>query len=144
MIENQFNTRIQILKTDNGKEYFNSSLGNFLSNKGIIHQSTYANTPQQNGIAEKKNRHILKVARSLLFSSHVSKNFWDEAVLTAVFLINRVPSRVLKFLTPCQTLKTFYPHTGLMFDISLKIFGYTVFIHDTSPHRSKLDPKSIK
>ncbi|RVW26375.1 Retrovirus-related Pol polyprotein from transposon TNT 1-94 [Vitis vinifera] len=50
-------------------------------------------TPQQNGIAERKNRHLLEVARSLMFSMNVPKLFWGQAVLTAAYLINRMPSR---------------------------------------------------
>ena len=47
---------------DNGKEYFNEHLGNFFEEKGILHQSTCPDTPQQNGIAERKNKHLLEVA----------------------------------------------------------------------------------
>ena len=54
MIETQFETKICILRSDNGTEYFNECLGDFLTNKGIIHQSTCRDTPQQNGIAERK------------------------------------------------------------------------------------------
>ena len=54
LIENQFQTKISILRTDNGKEYFNQYLGEFLTEKGIQHQSTCQDTPQQNGIAERK------------------------------------------------------------------------------------------
>ena len=61
MIQTQFQTKIQIFRTDNGKEYFNSVLGDFLINHGIIHQSSCVDTPQQNGIAERKNRHLLEV-----------------------------------------------------------------------------------
>ena len=56
LIENQFQTKISILHTDNGKEYFNQYLGDFLIEKGIQHQSTCRNTPQQNGIAEEKKK----------------------------------------------------------------------------------------
>lgn len=93
MIQTQFQTKIQILKTDNAKEYFNSSLNTYCLNQGIIYISSYVNTPQQNGVAERKNRHLLEVARSLMLSTHVPKQFWGEAVLTATYLINRMPSK---------------------------------------------------
>ncbi|KAL5743970.1 hypothetical protein ACOSP7_026836 [Xanthoceras sorbifolium] len=89
MIQTQFNSKIQILRTDHGKEFFNSTLSNYLLSESIIHQSSSVDTPQQNGIAERKNRHILEVARSLLFSASMPKRFWGDAVLTAVYLINR-------------------------------------------------------
>ena len=75
---------------------------------------------------------------------NVPKNFWGEAVLTATYLIDRMPSQVLKFKTPCQTLLSCYPNTRIINTISPKIFGRTVFVHDYSQHRSKLDPKAIK
>ena len=144
MIQTQFDTGIQIFRTDNGKEFFNSFLGNYLFDEGIVHQSTCVDTPQQNGIAERKNRHLLEVARSLMFSSNVPKNFWGEAVLTVAFLINRVPSKILNYFTPSKILQKFYPQDRLLTDISPRIFGCTIFIHVYSHNRSKLDPKSIK
>ena len=75
MIQTQFQAKIQVLKTDNAKEYFNSVLGDYLLHEGIVHQSSCVETPQQNGIAERKNRHLLEVARSLMFSTHVPKHF---------------------------------------------------------------------
>ena len=114
MIQNQFQTKIQILRTDNGKEYFNSLLGNYLINEGIIHQSSCVETPQQNGVSERKNRHLLEVARSNMFSSNVPKQFCCEAVLIDAYLINRLPSRVLKFQTPCQILLKTYRDTRIL------------------------------
>ena len=73
MVQTQFQTKISILHTDNGTEYFNELLGNLLKEKGIYHQSTCADTPQQNGIAERKNKHLLEVARAIMFSLNVPK-----------------------------------------------------------------------
>ena len=75
MIQTQFHTKIQSFRTDNAKEYFTHTLGNYLQSQGIINQSSCVDTPQQNNIAERKNRHVLKVARSLMFSTHVPKYF---------------------------------------------------------------------
>ena len=109
MIETQFQTRIKILRTDNGREYFNKILGPFLIEKGIIHHSSYVDTPQQNGIAERKNRHILEVTRALMFSMNVPKHFWGDAILMATYLINRMPSKVLSYNSPHKnTLKLFF------------------------------------
>ena len=95
MIQNQFNTKIQILGIDNGEEYFNTILGNYLLEKGIMHQSLSVGTPQQNGVAERRNRHSLEVARSIIFTTNVPKQFWGDSILTACYLINRMPTRVL-------------------------------------------------
>ena len=100
MIENHFQTKISILRTYNGTEYFNKCSGSFLQEKGIQHQSTCWDTPQQNGIAERNNGHLLEVGRALMFSMNVPKFLWGDAVLKASFLINRLPTRVLKYNTP--------------------------------------------
>ena len=73
MKQTQFQTKIQVLKNDNVKEYFNIVLGKYLLNHGIIHISSCVDTPQQNGVAERKNKHLLKVVRSLMFSTNVLK-----------------------------------------------------------------------
>ena len=83
MIETQFHTQIQVIRTENGKEYFNSILDRTFKEKGIIHQSTCFDTPQQNGIAERKNRHLLEVARLIMFTMGVPKYLWGEVVLMA-------------------------------------------------------------
>ncbi|PON36389.1 hypothetical protein PanWU01x14_328840 [Parasponia andersonii] len=79
-----------------------------------------------------------------MFSMNVPKNFWGEAILTATYLRNRIPSRVFKFKTPCQTLLSCYLNTRIINTLSPKIFGCTVFVHNHSQHWSKLDPKAIK
>ncbi|KAJ4703138.1 Retrovirus-related Pol polyprotein from transposon TNT 1-94 [Melia azedarach] len=144
MIQTQFQTKIQVLKTDNAREYFDTILGDYLASQGIVHKSSCVNTPQQNGVAERKNRHLLEVARSLMFATHVPKHFWGEAVLTVAYLINRMPSRVLNFQTPYQVLLQSYPTTRVLSTIPFKIFGCSAFVHIHSQHRSKLDPKAIK
>ncbi|PKA63396.1 Retrovirus-related Pol polyprotein from transposon TNT 1-94 [Apostasia shenzhenica] len=138
MIKNQFNTSIQILKTDNARDFFNSNLSPYLQSLGVVHQSSCVDTPQQNGIAERKNRHILEVARSLLFQTNVPKQFWGEAVLTATYLINRMPSRVLTFESPIQYFQKHFPTSKLLTYVPPKIFGCTAFIHVYSQHRENL------
>ena len=76
MVKTQYSTNIQILHTDNGREYFNQILGEYLNTNGIVHQSSCTNTPQQNGITERKNKHLLEVARSILFTTNTPKQFW--------------------------------------------------------------------
>ena len=75
MIQTQFQTKIWVLKTDNAKEYFTTILGDFLLSQGIVHVSSCIDTRQQNGVAKRKNRRLLEVARSLMFSTNVPKYF---------------------------------------------------------------------
>ena len=95
MVCTQFSKSIKYLCSDSGGEYMSSEFSSFLSSKGIIHQKSSPHTPQQNGIAERKNRHILETVRSLLVEALVQPKFWCEAAHTAIHIINRLPSSVL-------------------------------------------------
>ena len=114
MIKTQFNANLQVLHTDNETEYFNSILGDYLLSHGIVHKSSCAGTPQQNGVAERKNRHLLEMSLALMYTNSVPKHFWGEAILTVVYLINRMPSQVLTYHTPLSMLLKLYPHTPLV------------------------------
>lgn len=113
-----------------------------MSDNGIIHQSSCVDTPQQNGVSERKNRHLLEVARSLMFTMNVPKYLWGDAVLTATYLINRLPSRSINFETPLSVLSKTYPHVSPFNAIPLRTFGCTSFVHNHN--RGKLDPRAIK
>jgi transposase InsO family protein len=71
MVETQFEKKEKVLRSDNGTEYTNRAMQDFLRSNGIVHQTTYVNTPEQNDVAERKNKHILKVTRCLLFEMNV-------------------------------------------------------------------------
>ena len=73
IVQTQFQKNIQILRSDNGREYFKNILGQFFLEKGIVHQSFCVDTPQQNGLAKRKNKHLLEIARALLFTNQVPK-----------------------------------------------------------------------
>ena len=111
--------------------------------KGILHQSTCVDTPQQNEISERKNRHLLEVSRALMFQMCVPKYLWGEVVLTVAYLINRLPSRVLNYQSPLDVLKHAFPTMRLYSNLPLKVFGCSVFVHKPKV-TSKLDPKSDK
>jgi hypothetical protein len=111
----------------------------FLRSNDIVHHTTCVNTPGHNGIAERKNKHILKVTRCLLFEMNVPRYLWREATHTATYLINRMPLRVVDFSTPLEMV------TGTTsFKVSPKKFGCVCFVHNTSPSISKLDVTAHK
>ena len=139
-IHTQFYVFVQNLRSDNAKEYMSEQFQSFMLQNGILHQTSCVDTPSQNGVAKSKNRHFLETARALLFQMHVPKHFRVDVVSTACFLINRMPSSVLDWTTPFQTL---FPHKSL-FPIELRVFRCTCFVRDVRPHLSKLDPKSLK
>lgn len=73
---------------------------------GIAHHVSCPHTHQQNGSAEHKHRHIVEVGLSLLAHASMPLKFWDEAFATAIFLINRLPSKVIQNQTPFEHLFT--------------------------------------
>ena len=86
---------------------------------GILHQTSCVDTRSQSGVAERKKRHLLETTWALLFQMNVPKHFWVDAVSTACFFINRMPSSVLNWATPYHQL---FPNNSL-FPIDPKVFG---------------------
>lgn len=82
-----------MLRSDNGDKF---SMTAFFNEKGIIHQRTCVETPQQNEIVERKYQHLLNVARFLRFHANISLEYWIDCILTKVYLINRTPTPLLK------------------------------------------------
>ncbi|KAL5838389.1 hypothetical protein ACOSQ3_015558 [Xanthoceras sorbifolium] len=139
-IKTQFNVSIRTLRSDNAKEYTSTLFQSYMVQNGMLHETSCVDTPSQNGVAERKNRHLLETARALLFQMNVPKPFWADAVSTACFLINRMPSSVLHGEIPYKIL---FPNKSL-FPVDPRIFGSTCFVRDVRPHVTKLDPKSLK
>ena len=111
-----------------------------MSQHGILHQSSCAHTPQQNGVAERKNRHLIETAHTLLLHYHVPFRFWGDVVLTACYLINRMPSSVLHAQIPHSLL---FPDQPLYF-LPPRVFGCTCSIHILTPGQNKLFAKAVK
>jgi transposase InsO family protein len=78
LVKNKFGNTIKVLRSDNGTEYVNQEFEQFLISNGIEHQTPYVNTPEQSGVAKRKNRHLLEVARSLMFTMNISKFLWGK------------------------------------------------------------------
>ena len=95
--------------------------------------------PQQNGVAERKNRVIAEIARCMLNEKNMPRCFWADVVFTAVYLINRSPTTSVHIITPEEAW------SGRKPDLShLRIFGCVCYVHIPSELRSKLDAKSEK
>ena len=105
----------------------------FLQSKGIISQRSCPSTPQQNGVAEKKNHHLLDVVRTLLLDSLVPPRFWYEALSTAIHLINCLPSPMLNHVS---TFSKLFGHSPLY--SNLRTFGCVCFVHLPTHEQHKL------
>ena len=137
MIITQFGAKIKILRTDNGTEYMEKTFHSYLDNHGITHQTSCVYTAAQNGVSERKNRHLLEVTRALIFAMNVPKVYWDDAVLTVAYLINRMPLWTLDFRCPIKLIQ------GSRTDnIPPKVFGCVCFVHKYVG--GKLDPRALK
>ncbi|GJS18585.1 putative ribonuclease H-like domain-containing protein [Tanacetum coccineum] len=89
-IENLVDHKVKVIRCDNGTEFKNKEMNHFCEMKGILIQYSVAKTPQQNGIAKRRNRTLIKAARSMLADSKLPTTFWTEAVNTACYMQNRV------------------------------------------------------
>ena len=112
-----------------------------MSQHGILHQTSYVDTRSENGVAKRKNRHLLETVRTLLFQMNVHKHFWADAVSTTYFFINMMPSSVLNFELLLTTSCFQINYCSLLIPRDLDAHA---FVQDVCPQVSKLDPKSLK
>ncbi|GKC47665.1 putative ribonuclease H-like domain-containing protein [Tanacetum coccineum] len=89
-VENLIDQRVKVIRCDNGTEFKNKEMNQFCERKGIKREFSVARTPQQNGVAERRNRTLIKAARTMLADSKLPTTFWAEAVNTACYVQNRV------------------------------------------------------
>ena len=101
--ENQLNKKIKVLRSDRGREY-ESPFGEFCLEYGIVHQTTASYSPQQNGVAERKNRTLKDMMNVMLISFGLPQNLWGEAILSANYILNKLPKKKTK-KTPYELWK---------------------------------------
>ena len=87
---------VKVLRTDNGGEYISKAFDDFLSKNGIARQNSSPYTPQQNGVAERANRTVVEMARSMIHAQCLGHEFWAEAVCNAVYVRNRCPTKAVE------------------------------------------------
>ncbi|CAL1397449.1 unnamed protein product [Linum trigynum] len=132
MVVTQFQGQVRRIQADNGSEFQTNTLCDYYAEHGIVLQTSCVHTPQQNGVVERKHRHLLDTARALRFHAGLPVKFWGECVLTATFLINRLPSSVLRNKTPYEVLLGKIPTYS-----HLRTFGCLVYAKDTQPGLDK-------
>ncbi|GJX93077.1 putative ribonuclease H-like domain-containing protein [Tanacetum coccineum] len=103
-LEKQLNHNVKIIRCDNGTEFKNYAMNEFCAKKGIKREFSVARTPQQNGVAERKNRILIEAARTMLADSLLPIPFWAEAVSTACYVLNRVLVTKPQNKTPYELL----------------------------------------
>nr|GEZ10494.1 retrovirus-related Pol polyprotein from transposon TNT 1-94 [Tanacetum cinerariifolium] len=135
-LENQLSLRVKVIRSDNGTEFKNSDLNQFCDIKGIKREFSVPRTPQQNGIAERKNRTLFEAARTMLADSLLPIPFWTEAVNTACYVQNRVLVTKPQNKTPYELLHGRPPNIGFM-----RPFGCPVTILNTLDFLGKFEGK---
>lgn len=137
-LKNIFERKVKVFRSDRGTEYMSNRVQDYLKSEGIKFQCTVAYSPQQNGIAERKNRTLVEACRAMLAESKLPKGFWAEAILNANYTFNRVLAKNMS-QTPVE----------IFFGKKQKFSGFHEFgcsVYGMIPQqkRNKLDDKAQK
>nr|GEW14269.1 retrovirus-related Pol polyprotein from transposon TNT 1-94 [Tanacetum cinerariifolium] len=136
-IENLVEKKVKIIRCDNGTEFKNRVMNEFCEENGIKREYSVARTPQQNEVAERRNRTLIEATRTMLAESKLPTTFWAEAVNTACYVQNRVLVVKPLFKTPYELFK------GRSHALSfMRPFGRHVTILNTLDQLGKFDGKS--
>ncbi|KAL4335590.1 hypothetical protein GQ457_07G002370 [Hibiscus cannabinus] len=137
--EKQSEKLVKALRTDRGGGFTSKDFWMFCEENGIHRELTSPYTPEQNGVAECKNRIVVEMARSMLQEKGLPNHFWGEAVATAVYILNISPTRAVPNQTPYEVWTGRRPRVS-----HLRIFGCVAYTLINTPIRSKLDNKALK
>jgi hypothetical protein len=139
LIENLSERKIKILRSDNGGEYTSKEFANFCKDAKIKRELTTPYNPQQNGVAERKNRTIMEAVKTMIHDQDLPMHLWAEEAKTLVYVQNILSHSALGFKTPEEMF------SGKKSKVNhLKIFGCLVFVHILKEKRTKLDPSGKK
>lgn len=136
MLQTKYNKTIMVLRSDRGGEYTSKVMEKYLKKKGIIHEMTSPYSPEQNGVAERKNRSLTEMAKCMLLEAQLDNKFWGEAVITANYLQNRLPFKIC-FSTPFELWNNKKPNLS-----HIKIFGCNAYVFIPKETRKKFDDRS--
>lgn len=137
-VENQLGRKIKVLRSDRGGEYFPNDFNIFCEEHGIVHECSAPRTPEQNGLAERKNRTFQEMINAMLLHSELPLNLWGEALLAACHILNRIPLKKNK-ISPYELWKGRKPNIGYF-----KVWGCLAYYKNTDPKRTKLGPRGIR
>ncbi|GJS11439.1 retrovirus-related pol polyprotein from transposon TNT 1-94 [Tanacetum coccineum] len=135
-VENLVDKKVKIIKCDNGTEFKNRVMSEFCEKKGIKKEFSVARTPQQNGVAKRRNRTLIEAARTMLADSKLPTTFWAKVVNTAYYVQNRVLVVKPHNKTPYELFKGRTPVLSFM-----RPFGCHVTILNTLDYLGKFDGK---
>ncbi|KAE9352691.1 hypothetical protein PR003_g4254 [Phytophthora rubi] len=137
LAETQTGYKVKCLRSENGGEYTSKRFNQFCALSGIVHQTSAPYSPQQNGLAERMNRTLAEMARSMMHYMEVDRQWWGEAVMTAAHIVNRIPNSARRDKTPVGVLTG--EQTSLEY---LRVFGSSGYVHLDKSKRTKWDTKT--
>jgi hypothetical protein len=137
--ESESSCTLSVLRTDRGGEFTSKQFAEYCAAEGVQWQLIAPYSPQQNGVVECRNAMVIGAARSMIKQKGLLDWFWGEAVVTVVYLLNRVPCKAIDGRTPFEVWykKQLAVH-------HLKTFGCIVYVRNTKPHLKKLDDRGRK
>ena len=138
-IQNEAQTKIDILHNDNGGEYTSNYFEGYLHQYGKKHQTIVPYNPQQNGVVERMNKTLLNMIHLVMFFKNLKLMFWDYVVLCAVYLRNTIPTHDLNNKTPYEMWHGHNPLVG-----HLRVIGCTCYSLILKEQRNKLGLRSGK
>ncbi|GJQ92229.1 putative ribonuclease H-like domain-containing protein [Tanacetum coccineum] len=136
-VENLIDQRVNAIRCDNGTEFKNKEMNHFYERKDIKREFSVARTPQQNRVAERRNRTLIEAVRTMLANSKLPTTFWAEAVNTACYVQNKVLVTKSHNKTPYELFLGRKPALGFM-----RPFECPVTILNTIDHLGKFDGKA--
>ena len=137
-VETKLDRRVKTLRTNRGREYLSDMFKGFCEEKGIVRHLTIPYTPQQNGVAERRNRTLLDMVRSMMAQANLPISFWGDALLSATYILNRVPSKSVS-TTPYELWNSRKP----LLD-HLRPWGSAGYVHNPTHRYGKLGPRATK
>jgi hypothetical protein len=136
---NEFELKVKKIRSNNGSEFKNLQVEEYLEEEGIKHEFSAPYTPQQNGVVERKNKTLIDMARTMLGEFKTPERFWSEAVNTACHAINRLYLHRLLMKTSYELL-TGNKHNVYYF----RVFGSKCYILVKKGRHSKFAPKAVE
>ncbi|CAH9137156.1 unnamed protein product, partial [Cuscuta epithymum] len=139
LVENLFDRKIKVFQSDGGGEFDNIIFNNHFLKSGILFRKSCPDTPAQNGVAERKHRHLLELTRTMLIEASIPPTFWVDALYTATYIVNRLPTPLLNNFTPFEKLFNKPPDFNF-----LRVFGCACFPNFIAKSSNKLSPRSTR